>query len=63
MPPRVLRGFDLPDVYRALGARLTLEDPWNAAAEPWPEAEARRQARRLGIPARALRFREAADPA
>jgi dienelactone hydrolase/pimeloyl-ACP methyl ester carboxylesterase len=30
----VLRHFDLPDVYRALGERLSLEQPWNARREP-----------------------------
>lgn len=34
----MLRGclakFDLPDVYRALGKRLTLKDPWDAKMQP-----------------------------
>jgi len=31
----VLKHFDLPDVYRALGKRLRKERPWNARMRPY----------------------------
>jgi dienelactone hydrolase len=34
MPRGVLARFDLPDVYRALGRRLRLVDPWDEAMQP-----------------------------
>ena len=32
MPRGILKQFDLPDVYRALGKRLSKKDPWDAMA-------------------------------
>lgn len=56
--PCILKELDLPDLYRALGKRLELHDPWNADMEPWKETEARAQARKLGIAERVLRCGE-----
>lgn len=43
LPRGVLRHFDLPDVYRALGRRLTLQAPWNAAMRPLDDGRSRQQ--------------------
>ncbi len=54
LPHGVLRRFDLPDLYRALGRekRLRLVDPWNAQLHPWPPAALAAHRRALGLPAR-----------
>ncbi|MCW8129329.1 MAG: prolyl oligopeptidase family serine peptidase [Planctomycetota bacterium] len=44
-PRGVLAKYDLPDVYRALGRKLTLAEPWNERMEPLKRAAAA-QARR-----------------
>lgn len=62
MLPGILTSFDLPDIYRALAGRLELVDPWNADMQPWKPAEARAHARKLGIPAKALRFSKKSRP-
>ncbi len=56
MLPGILKKCDLPDLYRALDGRLELINPWNADMQPWKPAAGRAQARKLGIPARVLRF-------
>jgi dienelactone hydrolase/pimeloyl-ACP methyl ester carboxylesterase len=51
-PRGVLARFDLPDIYRALGRRLTLRQPWDPEMKPLRGAKLRRALAEAGLPAR-----------
>ena len=50
-PRGVLARFDLPDIYKALGRRLTLEQPWDEGMQPLRGARLRRTLGEVGLPA------------
>ncbi len=56
MPPKILRYFDLPDLYRCLDAkcRLRIQTPWGPAMTPLTPETAREQCEQFGIPTRIL---------
>jgi dienelactone hydrolase len=49
-----LSHFDLPDVYRALGRRLTLREPWDPAMKPLRGRQLQRSLRAAGLAASLL---------
>ena len=51
-PRGVLARFDLPDIYRALGRRLSLVQPWDVMMKPLRGAKLRRALAEAGLPAR-----------
>lgn len=58
MVPRVLKQFDLPDVYRLLGRKgLQIINPWDARMKKWNAKAGRAHAKTLGIDAKCIRFR------
>ena len=50
-PRGVLARFDLPDIYKALGRRLTLEQPWDEGMQPLRGARLRRTLEQAGLSA------------
>jgi pimeloyl-ACP methyl ester carboxylesterase len=56
-PRGVLSHFDLPDIYKALGRRLTLVQPWDAMMLPLRGAKLRRALVEAGLPARLVSTR------
>ena len=51
----VLHHFDLPDLYRALGSRLQLIEPWGPDMQPLPSRDLYRALAATGFPAARLR--------
>ena len=51
-PRGVLARFDLPDIDRGLGRRLSLVQPWDVMMEPLRGAKLRRALAEAGLPAR-----------
>lgn len=51
-PRGVLARFDLPDIYRALGRRLSLVQPWDVMMKPLRGVKLRRALAEAGLPAR-----------
>ncbi|MCG3179536.1 MAG: hypothetical protein BIFFINMI_01872 [Phycisphaerae bacterium] len=57
MVPHALTKFDLPDCVRAIGRKLRLVAPWDAAMKPLRPAAARKRLRELKLPASLLRLK------
>jgi dienelactone hydrolase/pimeloyl-ACP methyl ester carboxylesterase len=53
-PRGVLAHFDLPDIYRALGRRLRLVQPWDSLMKPLGGAKLQRQLQDSGLSAKLL---------
>jgi hypothetical protein len=45
----VLSNFDLPDIYKALGKRLSLDEPWDVLMQPLRGARLRRALEAAGL--------------
>ncbi len=56
-PRGVLSHFDLPDIYKALGRRLALVQPWDAMMRPLRGAKLRPALADAGLPARLVSTR------
>lgn len=52
----VLKSFDLPDIYKALGDRLSLVDPLDATMQPWKKKDCEEHCKKLGIDRKKLSF-------
>ena len=53
-PRGVLHHFDLPDCIRALGKRVTLQQPWGPDMKPLRADQSRRRLKQVGLPLRVL---------
>ncbi|HIM55476.1 MAG TPA: hypothetical protein EYM39_02120, partial [Candidatus Latescibacteria bacterium] len=54
VPRGVLHHFDIPDCIRALGNKVTLQQPWGPDMKPLRAEQARRRLKQLGLPLRRL---------